>query len=294
MNISKWLSENAKSLNGKTVVMSGATGGIGVELCRYMAGLGASLILLDRNAEKSRRLRERLIYEYPTVNVRTIVTDLEDISSVKRTVEKLKKLPVDFLVHNAGAYSIPRHKTSSGYDNVYQINFASPYFITRELLPLLRRRRGRVVAVGSIAHRYSKTDMNDADFSTRKASSLVYGNAKRQLMFALYALFRDEREASLSLVHPGITFTNITAHYPPLIFAIIKNPMKVIFQKPRKACLSILNGLFFETGYCEWIGPRLFDIWGRPKKRFLHSCREDEIFRISENAEKVYKQLLDT
>ena len=288
MNIGKWLSENTTSLEGKTAAITGATGGIGCELCRYLAGLGASLILLDRNESKSSALCEKLISEFPSLSVRTIVTDLEDIASVKRTADELKALPVDFLIHNAGAYSIPRHKTSAGFDNVYQINFASPYYLTRELLPHLRERRGRVVAVGSVAHRYSETDMNDADFSTRKAASLVYGNAKRQLMFALYSLFEDEDKASLAVAHPGITFTNITAHYPPIIFAIIKNPMKIIFPKPKVASLSILRGLFLETKYCEWIGPRIFDVWGKPKKSLLRSCGEDEISRIADNAERVY------
>ena len=73
------------------------------------------------------------------------------------------------------------------------------------------------------------------------------------------------------MVHPGITFTNITAHYPKWLFALIKHPMQVIFMPARRAALSVLKGVFESTAYGEWIGPRLFDVWGLPRKRKLHT-----------------------
>lgn len=147
------------------------------------------------------------------------------------------------------------------------------------------------MVVGSIAHDYSRSDSHDVDFHTRARASLVYGNAKRYLMFSLYELFRGESEVSLSVTHPGITFTNITAHYPKLIFALIKHPMKVIFMKPRRACLSVLLGVFEACGDCEWIGPRWFDVWGLPKKKVLRTVTEEEQREIGVCAEKIYERL---
>ena len=107
-------------------------------------------------------------------------------------------------------------------------------------------------------------------------------------MFSLFELFENERDASLAVVHPGIAFTNITAHYPKLIFAIIKYPMKIIFMKPKIAVLSVLRGVFEEAEYCCWIGPEIFDVWGKPKKKILKTCKAEERAKISEIAEKVY------
>ena len=104
-------------------------------------------------------------------------------------------------------------------------------------------------------------------------------------------LFRDECEASLAVVHPGITFTNITAHYPKLIFAIIKHPMKWIFMKPEHACLSLLCGVFEPTAYHTWIGPRLWDVWGLPVHRRLHTCTNDESAAIATQMDALYHQL---
>lgn len=291
MNIRKWLDNNTATLENKTVAITGSTGGLGRETCKYLAGLGANLILLDRNASLSNEHKEYLLSLNSAISVECINIDLEDIDSVIDATEILKERGIDVFVHNAGAYSIPRRKCKNGYDNVFQINFVSPYYMIKELLPQLSLRNGKVVAVGSIAHNYSRVDKNDVDFSQRKASSKVYGNAKRYLMFSLYELFRSPKDVSLSVTHPGITFTNITAHYPKLIFAIIKHPMKVIFMPSRKAALCIIKGVFDACGYSEWIGPRVFDVWGLPLKRRLKTCKKDESAFISQFAEESYKQM---
>ena len=290
MNIQKWLTKNTHSLLGKTVVITGATGGLGRELSRYVVMLGANLVTVDRNEARSIALEKELTAEFHDAKIIRILADMDDFDSVKLACEQLKHMPIDYLVLNAAAYSIPRKKCKTGYDNVFQINFVSPYYITRELMPLLIERKGKVIAVGSIAHNYSKTDPDDIDFSTRSRSNLVYGNSKRHLMFSLYELMKSKNEM-LSVVHPGITFTNITSHYPPIIFAIIKHPMKLIFMKPKKAALSILKGLFDHTEGYSWIGPKLFNIWGYPLKKTLKTATNSEIDRIYQTAESIYIKL---
>ncbi len=291
MNYGKWLRENTEDLAGKTVALTGTTGGIGKHLSEYLVSLGAHLLLLDRNRERSARHREELLSRYPEATVDLITVDLEDISSVYAAVEEMQRVGVDVFIHNAGAYHIPRHVCTTGYNNVFQINFLSPYIIVKAMLPMLRQRRGRVVVVGSIAHNYSVIDEDDVDFSTRTSSAKLYGNAKRFLMFSLYELFREETDATLSVAHPGITFTNITAHYPKLIFAVIKHPMKVIFMNAKKAALSIVRGVFLATPYHCWIGPRIFDVWGLPRLSKLRTCKEEESKKIYEIAEKIFFQV---
>lgn len=289
MGTKRWINTHTGSLLGKTVAISGATGGIGRVLCRHLAALGADLILLDRNAERSQSLAEELLIAYPSLSISRIPLDLESLASLKAAADALEEFPLDFLILNAGAYHIPRHKCETGLDNVFMINFASPYYLAKRLMPKIQARSGRIVAVGSIAHNYSKTDVNDVDFSTRQKSSECYGNAKRHLMFSLYGLF-DGKDC-LAVTHPGITFTNITAHYPKIIFALIKHPMKVIFMRPKKASLSILYGLFESTGKNEWIGPRFCNVWGLPKKKTLKTCDGEEAARIFKTAEEIYSSL---
>lgn len=280
MSVKGWLNKNTDSLVGKTVVITGSTGGLGKEICRILASLGANLALVDRNSKKSAQHRDLLLSINPNISVTLVTADMEDIESVKSACAVLEEIDFSYLILNAGAYAIPRKTCSTGYDNVFQINFVSQYYIARTFAPLLKKRGGKIIAVGSIAHNYSRVDQNDIDFSTRKKSNLVYGNSKRYLMCAVYKLGIDT-DADVSVVHPGITFTNITAHYPPLIFAVIKHPMKVIFMSVRKACLSVIKGVFDTCGKYEWIGPRLFNIWGLPKKTKLKTVSEEEFSFIS-------------
>lgn len=281
MNHYRWIDSNCYSLTGKTVAISGATGGIGAILCDYLAYLGAEIICIDRNADKSNNLIQKLKSKYPQLIAKHITLDLENFDRVKDVAKQLKTFDIDYLILNAGAYKIPRHKCSTGYDNVFQINFVSPYYLARELAPQLKSRGGRVVAVSSIAYNYSKIDINDIDFSNKIASSLVYGNAKRFLTYSLYEFF--DNDVTLSIAHPGITLTNITAHYPKLIFSIIKHPMKIIFMSPKKAALSILYALFVGCSKNEWIGPKYFNIWGKPKKKTLKTAtiESKQIFNIT-------------
>lgn len=291
MRTDKWLKLKCASLLGKRIAITGTTGGIGRELCDILASCGAQLILMDRNRERSSLFADELREKYGT-DVQLVSVDLADFHSVVKATDELLLLNPDCFIHNAGAYSIPRYKTNLGYDNVFQINFISPYYIIKRLLPHLKSVSGRAVAVGSIAHNYSRSDENDVDFSTRKQSSKVYGNAKRYLMFSLHELFKNEKEATLSIVHPGISFTGITNHYPKLIFALIKHPMKVIFMNPRRAALSVVDGVFRASGYCEWTGPRIFDVWGVPKKKLLRTASSYERETMFATAEKIYSEIL--
>ncbi len=293
MTTTAYLQTHAASLKGKTIAITGSTGGLGRVLAEHLSALGASLILLDRNAARSEAFRDELAEKYG-VDVRCIRVDLEDMATVKAATQALASLPLDMLIHNAGAYKIPRHLCESGLDNVFQINFATPYYMTRELLPTLRARGGHVVAVGSIAHNYSKIDPVDMDFSTRRAPSKVYGNAKRHLMFAHLELFRTETETTLAIVHPGITVTNMTSHFPKLIFAVIKYPMKIIFMSRERASLSLLRGVFEPCSADEWIGPRVCNIWGLPKKKPLRTATKEERKQIQDRAETVYRMLKDS
>ena len=293
MTVKRWLKENTESLVSRTVALTGSTGGLGRELARHLASLGASLILVDRSARRSGEVRDGLIRDF-SVSVECVTADLSDIGSVRLATEKLKRLAPDVFIHNAGAYDIPRYKCDTDYDNVFQINFVSPYYIIRELLPTLRARGGRVVVVGSIAHNYSLTDPCDVDFSTRGRASLVYGNAKRYLMFSMYELFAGDGEVSCAVTHPGISATGITAHYPKLLYALIKYPMKIIFMRPRRASLSILRGVFEPTDTDEWIGPRVLDVWGLPRKKRLRTATAEERRRIGECAERIYIHIKKT
>lgn len=278
------MNNSENSLSGKSVLVSGSTGGLGTELCRSVLAAGGSLITLDRNRVKAAALKEKLLLEFPNGKISQLFADMESLDSVKAVLPEIIALKPNIVVANAGAYNIPRHKTYEGYDNVFTINFISPYYMLRSLEGQIER----FVAVGSIAHNYSKTSKTDIDFHSRRGSAKCYGNSKRYLTYA--ALARNGATEVL-VAHPGITLTGITDHYPKWLFPIIKPLMRVIFMPPSAAARSIFAGIFACPRENSWIGPALFGIWGPPKQSPLNTANAAEREFIAKTAEKIYSEI---
>lgn len=276
MNYKKWFENNTKDLTGKVVAITGSTGGLGEQVCFHLASLGANFIFLNRNLDKSKSLEEKIREKFSSCQIEHIQVDMEDRNSVKDCSFALADRNVDVLILNAGTYKIPRKRVGE-FDNIFQINFLSPYTLAKKCLET--NNEVKIVAVGSIAHKGVRLNEKDIALLNCKKDVKLYGNAKRFLMFSLHELMKGE---SVAIAHPGITFTNITSHYPKFLVPIIKFFMKIIFSSTKKASLSIVKGVFDDCEYGSWIGPRVFDIWGKPKHKKLKTfCKEE--------AEKMFK-----
>lgn len=290
MNMEKWIKENTQDLKGKTIVITGSTGAITQKAVEVFAQLNANLIFLNRNKEKTQNQIETLHSLYPNVSIEFIPCDLANFKSVKSATKALKQKHIDLLFLAAGVYNVKRFKTDLGFDNVFQTNFFSHYYIVKELLENIKAVNGKIVAISSIAHNYSKFDLKDIDFSTRKQHSKVYGNAKRFLTFALMELCKIEN-VNLSVVHPGLTLTEMTNHYPKAINWIVKIFIGLFCPNIKKASLPLIKGAFDTTSYHEWIGPPICQVYGKPKKLKLKTCSETESKKIFELSEFIYSTI---
>ena len=272
----------------KLVAITGSTGGLGKRVCLSLAE-SSDFIFIDRNREKSEAFTEEIKKRYPCCEISFVTCELSDEESVKNAVNALIGRHIDVLLLNSGVYNVPIYKTNSGFNNVFTVNFLSQYYLARKLVEGGSLKK--VVAVGSVAHRYGKIDEKDVDFSLRTKSSKIYGNSKRFLMFALYEYFKGVSSADLAIAHPGVTLTNMTNHYPKLINPIVRLGIKVLFPSPDNAIRSILAAVGGENcGYHEWIGPRVFDVWGKPKKKILKSCSNEESEAIGRLTEEMYSR----
>lgn len=277
MNSKKWIEKNIPDLNGKIIVVTGATGGLGREICKCLAKNNAHIVLACRNKNLAEKLKQDLIAEFGKIKIDFVPLDLSDMASVQNFIKDIKKYNgIDVLINNAGVYNVPLKTLDSGYNNIFQINYLYTYYLTRELIPELEKKgNSTCITLGSIAHNYSRIDLNDIDFSTRQKPSKIYGNSKRYLMFSMYKLF-ENKNTRLAIVHPGVTLTNMTNHYPKAINWLVKLGIKLVFPSPKVAVCSILNGITEETKQNEWIGPSIFNIWGKPKKGTLHTVKDEE------------------
>ena len=121
MLINKWIKKNTAKLNGKRVAISGSTGGLGRELCFLLASLGASLVLVDRNIEKSHALAEEIRQRHTDVDILHIKADMADMDSVRCAADELlKMLKSEFTDINApivvyGPFDAPIYKSQGRY-----------------------------------------------------------------------------------------------------------------------------------------------------------------------------------
>ena len=271
--------------------MTGSTGGLGSIIAHDLAN-EYDLILVDRNIEKSKALAESIKNTFPDADIDFLTCDLADFDSVKNAVNGLIDRDIHVLFLNSGVYNVPIYKCDTGYNNVFQINFLSQYYMARRMVEK-NKTLEKVVITSSIANGYGNIDINDIDFSTREACAKVYGNSKRFLTFALYEYFKTVKDKKLAVAHPGVTLTNMTNHYPKFVNPIVKAGIKVLFPSPKRAVRGILYAIKEgECGYMEWIGPHIFDVWGKPKKSMLKTCTEDESKSIGEIADRIYGRLI--
>ena len=290
MKIKKWLDNNTFDLTGKTIAITGSTGEIASFLVENLAKLNANFIFINRDKDKTYKQINNLKSINPKINIDFVWCDLSNFDSVKDAAEILKKKKFNILYLAAGAYNIKRFKTDAGFDNVFQINFLSQYYLAKELATNIKNLNGKIIAVSSIAHSYSKIDANDIDFSTRKKHSKVYGNAKRFLTFALQEM-AEATQINLAIAHPGVTLTEMTNHYPKAINWLVKWCIKCFFPKKEMSALSLIKAIFETTSHHQWIGPKIFNVWGQPQKSNLKTCSIEESKNIYNIAETIYNQL---
>jgi len=120
MKIEKWIEKNCKSLEGQTVLVTGSTGVLGVELCKVLAKLGANLIFANRNEKLTAQQIEELKKDFSGIKIDFVKIDMLDVDSVKSACKTLQSFSIDKVILNAGAYKMDREKTSLGLDKVFK------------------------------------------------------------------------------------------------------------------------------------------------------------------------------
>lgn len=292
---SKMDKENAlaEKLTGKTVAVTGPTGGIGSELCLFLADFAKEIILLDRNEQKSDRLKNKLLKKSPRLKVSRIPADLEDPDSVLKAADLLKKRRPDILILCAGIYHVRRTVCKNGNDSIFQVNFASQYCLARSLITTCRTEGYRpVIAVtSSLSADFIRFRANDPQLLISTSDIKAYANSKRILTLAMYGLSSDYPSSfTLAVAHPGISYTGILSGYKPVVRRLVKWPMKLIFITPENAAQNIIHAIVNGKNGFWWSCPRILGIWGHPHLVGFKKPEESEYNAVLGVAEKVFTQ----
>ncbi|MEM5948104.1 SDR family NAD(P)-dependent oxidoreductase [Spirochaetia bacterium 38H-sp] len=199
---------------GRTVVITGATSGIGYYTAIKYAQMGANIVAVNRNEQKSAELK-KYIEETYNVSVDYIVSDQSVLDDVRNAAEELAKLKrIDVLIHNAGLFLEKKAMTQDNMETTFVVNYLSSFIINFILKERLREQGDcRIIFVSSEGHRFAPwgLDMDDLFWEKRRYSGLkAYGAAKtaQLLSMLIFAEYFEGSSVVINAMHPGMVVTN--------------------------------------------------------------------------------------
>ena len=204
---------------GRTAVVTGANGGLGLETARALAGAGASVVIAARNQERARDAEERIRAGAPDADLRIVELDLGSLESVKSAAEEIvaDHDSIDLLVNNAGVMGIPERRTADGFEMQLGVDHLGHFALTARLLPALLAAPGsRVVTVTSSAHHLGRAvDPANPNLDGRYGPWRAYNQAKLanfHFALGLHRLLGEAGKPTASLsAHPGLSNTELQA-----------------------------------------------------------------------------------
>ncbi len=232
LHLDKVFENHTQDMTSKVAVITGTTSGTGFVCASLIAKLGGTVLLLNRESERSAASFKRLNKEVPEGKFFAIPCDLQDFESVHNAIAKIKSSydVIDVLCNNAGVMALKEQATKDGYDIQMQTNCLSHFLLTKELFPLLKNsRESRIVNHTSMARIGEPLDMkyfgkNSGDLGgdgTEQENSSFSGPrwqryhqtklANSTFTYGLKQKLADHNITHIKvlLAHPGLALTNL-------------------------------------------------------------------------------------
>lgn len=195
-----------------TILITGATDGIGLATAKQLARQGAELVLHGRNDERVEQARADVLHGTPQAQVQVVCADLADLAQVASMAADLRKrLPrLDALINNAGVYMAGRGLSRQGIEMTLAVNHVAHFLLTQSLLPLLKNSdEARVVTVSSVAHKSGKIGFNDMNRECHYDAYAAYADSKLANALFAFELARRETWLASNCLHPGVIDTKL-------------------------------------------------------------------------------------
>ena len=199
-------------MQGKTVVITGATSGIGGVAAEKLASMGARIVFVARDQERGAATLTQLRKLGPTLDHRAHYADLSRLSEMKRVAEQIaaSETRIDVLMNNAGAIFDRRYETEDGLERTFALNHMSYFVVTRILHERLVATPGaRIVNTASDAHRNAIVDFNDLQLVSGYGALKAYCKSKLYNILFTRELAQRLKDTGViaNCLHPGFVAT---------------------------------------------------------------------------------------
>ena len=233
-----------RAMAGRTVLVTGGTGGIGKATATGLAALGARVAITGRDRGRAESAAADIRADGgPPVEV--FVGDMSAQAEVRRlAAEVLAALPrLDVLVNNVGGFWNSRHVTADGLERTFALNHLAPFLLTHLLVDrLVQSAPTRVVTVSSDAQRLGRIDFTDLQGERSWSGQKAYNQSKLANVLFTYELARRLRgtEVSANVLHPGIVRSGFGAEDPGRIQRMI-TPFMGLMKSPEQGALTSIH-----------------------------------------------------
>ena len=210
----------------RTIVITGATSGVGRALVYAFAKLGDAVIAIGRNEDRLNELLTSLNEAYKTHHVKILTADFASLQAIADAIKTLESSMategIDALIHNAAIVPRKKKRTKDGFELQYQVNHLAVVFLTLKLRALVEKRHGTVIITGSQAHQRARFDDNDLQAIKRYHPFRSYCRTKLyNLMFTHFARRRlSNNTIRYVCVHPGRVKTEIGTKDTTKLYAL--------------------------------------------------------------------------
>ena len=223
----------------KTIVVTGASDGIGLESSSQLSAEGHHLVMVGRNPQKLEAAVARVRRESPDAPVDSYVCDFASFAAVRDLAAKLlASYPrIDVLVNNAGTVYDKRTLTEEGIESTFQVNHLSGFLLTELLLDrILASAPARIVTTSSVGHFSGTMDFDDLGFERGYQIMRAYGRSKlANVLYTRELAHRLEGTGvTANCLHPGAVATNIWSGAPWFARPVLEIGKKLFMVSPAK------------------------------------------------------------
>lgn len=214
-------------MQGKTVLITGATSGIGFETALEIAKLGATIVFTTRDITKGENICKQLISLSGNSKVYVMECRLDDFSSIRTFAQNFlsRFTELHVLINNAGVWETSRKESTNSIELTFAVNHLAPFLLTQWMLPLMKNSApSRIITVSSQAHKSATLNFDDLEFKRRFPWMAPYSQSKlANILFTrLLATKLESSGVTANCLHPGAVRTSIFHNMSPALRMFFK------------------------------------------------------------------------